>query len=241
MEIASYSTDTWKAGSEDLRNNSSKAVSIIGSAMSASTIVSSSSISTPGTQVILDGIYLIENTATQRYVFQDGEPIKGNRGSEGGWLAHSGFESPKVVGSDANYYNRAYWKISHLGDGKHFIENVETKRYLFQDGDPMRGERGEEHGWLAHSGYQSPKVVGADANYYNRAYWHILCQSNGEYFIENVETRRYLFQDGDPIKGKRGAEGGWLAHSGFESPNVVGADANYYNRAYFKFIKKDES
>ena len=223
--------------SEDLRNNSSKAISIIGSAMYSSTLVSSSSISTPGTKEVLDGIYFIENVATQRYVFQDGDPIRGERGDERGWLAHSGFESPKVVGSDANYYNRAYWNISHQGDGKHFIENLETKRYLFQDGEPIQGDRGEECGWLAHSGYQSPKAVGADANYYNRAYWYILRQSNGEYFIENVETRRYLFQDGDPIQGKRGAEGGWLAHSGFESPNMVGADANYYNRAYFRFTK----
>ena len=221
---------------EDLRNNSSKAVSMIGTAMYNSTLLSPS-ISSPGTEEVFDGIYFIENVATQRYVFQDGEPIKGNRGDERGWLAHSGFQSPKVVGSDANYYNRAYWKITHHGDGKHIIENVETKRFLFQDGEPLHGDRGEEGGWLAHSGFQSPKAVGADANYYNRALWHILRQSNGEYFIENVETRRYLFQDGEPIKGKRGAEGGWLPHSGFESPNVVGADANYYNRAYFRFIK----
>ena len=107
----------------------------------------------------------------------------------------------------------------------HTFENVETKRLLFQDGELLRGDRGEERGWLSHSGFQSPQVVGADDNYYNRALWHILCQNN-----ENVETTRYLFQDGDPIKGRRGAEGGWLAHSGFESPNVVGADANYYNR-----------
>ncbi len=49
--------------------------------------------------------------------------------------------------------------------------------------------------------------------------------------IENKETKRYLFSDGPPIKGDRGAEGGWLASSGFESPKIVGADANYYNRA----------
>jgi hypothetical protein len=37
------------------------------------------------------------------------------------------------------------------------------------------------------------------------------------------ETKRYLFSDGEPIKGKRGAEGGWLATTGFASPKVVGA------------------
>ena len=82
-------------------------------------------------------------------------------------------------------------------------------------------------------------MVGADSNYYNRAYWHILRQENGEYLIENVETRRYLFQDGEPMKGKRGDEGGWKASSGFKSPNVVDVDANYYNRAYYKLTKID--
>ena len=191
---------------------------------------------TPGTKEEHNGTYLIENSHTQRYVFQDGDPIKGERGDEGGWLT-SGREAPDVVGADANYYNRAYWKISHQGDGKHFIENVETKRYLFQDGEKIKGERGDEKGWLPSSGFQAPKVVGADANYYNRAYWYILRQENGEYFIENLETSRYLFQDGDPIKGKRGDEGGWKAESGFRSPNLLGTDANYYNRAYFKLSK----
>lgn len=221
---------------EDLHNNSSKATSIVGSLMYNS-YLDCPSISTPGTKKIFNGTYLIENAVTQRYVFQDGNPIQGNRGDEKGWLAHSGFQSPKVVGADANYYNRAYWKITHCGDGKHTFENMETKRLLLQDGEPLHGDRGEEGGWLSHSGFQSPQVLGADANYYNRALWYILLQSNGNYFIENFETSRYLFQDGEPIKGKRGAEGGWLAHSGFESPNVVGADANYYNRAYFRFVK----
>jgi hypothetical protein len=59
---------------------------------------------------------------------------------------------------------------------------------------------------------------------------------NKPVLIENQETKRYLFSDGSPIKGNRGSEGGWLASSGFASPNVVGADANYYNRALWKII-----
>ena len=55
---------------------------------------------------------VIENQETKRYLFSDGPPIKGERGDEGGWAASSGFESPKVVGADANYYNRALWKIT---------------------------------------------------------------------------------------------------------------------------------
>ncbi|BCL39084.1 lamin tail domain-containing protein [Nostoc sp. MS1] len=174
----------------------------------------------------------IENQETKRYLFSDGEPIKGNRGDEGGWLASSGFASPNVVGADANYYNRAIWKIIPNGDS-FLIENQETKRYLFSDGEPIKGNRGDEGGWLGSSGFASPNVVGADANYYNRALWKII--PNGDSFlIENQETKRYVFSDGEPIKGNRSDEGGWLASSGFASPNVVGADANYYNRALWK-------
>ncbi|BAZ27592.1 hypothetical protein NIES4074_00190 [Cylindrospermum sp. NIES-4074] len=179
---------------------------------------------------------LIENLVTKRYLFSDGDPIKGNRGDEGGWLISSGFASPKVVGADANYYNRALWKIIPSGNS-YLIENQETKRYLFSDGDPIKGNRGDEGGWLISSGFASPKVVGTDANYYNRALWKII--PNGDNFIiENQETKRYLFSDGDPIKGNRGDEGGWLISSGFASPKVVGTDANYYNRALWKIIAK---
>ncbi|MHC5718031.1 MAG: LamG-like jellyroll fold domain-containing protein, partial [Nostoc sp.] len=121
---------------------------------------------------LLNKPVLIENQETRRYLFCDGEPIKGNRGDEGGWAASSGFESPKVVGADANYYNRALWTIVPNGDA-FLIENQETKRYLFCDGEPIKGNRGDEGGWLGSSGFESPKVVGADANYYNRALWTI--------------------------------------------------------------------
>ncbi|WP_243458614.1 lamin tail domain-containing protein [Nostoc sp. UIC 10630] len=61
---------------------------------------------------LLNKPVLIGNQETKRYLFSTGEPIKGERGNEGGWLASSGFESPKVVGADANYYNRALWKVT---------------------------------------------------------------------------------------------------------------------------------
>ena len=170
-------------------------------------------------------------------MFQDGSPIKGPRGAEKGWAASSGFKAPAVIGADANYYNRAYWKIIPLGGGKYFIENLETKRYLFQGGPAIKGPRGAEHGWAASSGFKAPDVVGADANYYNRAYWMITPVSNGRYFIENIFTKRLLFQTGQPIKGNRGAEGGWKNAYGLTSPVVVGADANYYNRAYWMLHK----
>ncbi len=186
----------------------------------------------------IDGIYIIENVETQRYLLQDGEKMKGDRGSEGGWKASSGFEAPSVLGADSNYYNRAYWKIIPQGDDKYFIENVETQRYLLQDGKEIKGDRGSEGGWKASSGFEAPIVMGADANYHNRAYWKIIPQGDDKYFIENVETQRYLFQDGKEIKGDRGSEGGWKASSGFEAPSVMGADANYHNRAYWKLLER---
>ena len=173
--------------------------------------------------VIAEGTYLIENVETQRYLFQDGPEIKGNRGDEGGWT-----EAPSVVGADANYYNRAYWKIIPQGNDKYFIENVETKRYLFSTGAKIEGDRGSEGGWT-----NAPKIVGADANYYNRAYWKIIPQGDDKYFFENFETLRYVFQDGPKIEGNRGDEGGWTS-----APKTLGSDANYYNRAYWKLLKQ---
>lgn len=165
---------------------------------------------------------MIENVETQRYLFCTGEAMTGNQGDEGGWL-----QSPAVVGSDANYYNRAVWSVQKNRDGSYYITDVTTNRYLFCTGEVFNGNRGDEGGWL-----QSPKVVGSDANYYNRAMWLLEKNSDGTYYIINKETHRYLFPSGDAIKGNRGDEGGWL-----QSPPVVGTDANYYNRAKWKIIE----
>ena len=179
------------------------------------------------------GIYIIENLMTGRYLFQDGDGKRiGKRGSEHGWLASSGFQAPKVVGADANYYGHATWKFVRVGN-YYFIENVKTGRYLFSAGKKISGKRGNEGGWL-----KSPNVQGADANYYNRALWKLIHRGGNKFIIENVETGRYLFQAGKKISGKRGSEGGWLKSSGFQAPDVLGADANYYNRAIWKLIKQ---
>ena len=176
--------------------------------------------------------YIFENVETKRILFQTGPAIKGKRRAEGGWS-----QAPAVVGTDDNYDGRAVWKVIPQGGDKYFIENILTKRYLFQSGPVIEGKRGDEGGSKASSGFQAPAVLGTDANYYNRAYWKLIPQrSVGRhiYLIENVHTKRYVFQEGPKIKGRRGEEGGWLASSGFKAPAVVGADANYYNRAYWK-------
>ena len=56
---------------------------------------------------------------------------------------------------------------------------------------------------------------------------------NKQVTIKNDETHRLLFSPGDPI-GKPGHEGGWL-----KSPDIVGADANYYDRALWYLEKFD--
>lgn len=177
---------------------------------------------------IAEGKYFIENVETGRYLFQDSEKNIGN----------CGFETSPVVGADSNYYNLAYWKIIPIGGDMYYIQNAETQQYLFQDGERIQGERGNEGGWKACSGFEAPSTLGTDTNCSNRVNWKIIPQGCDKYFIENVETQRYLFQDGCKIKGMRGDEGGWKASSGFEAPKVQGADANYYNRAYWKLLKQ---
>ena len=188
---------------------------------------------------LLNRVVFIENSATKRFLFSDGKPIKGEnskvievmRGAEGGWLNHVDYGNRNVVGSDANYYNRAYWVIKQSGDA-FLLGNAETKRYLLSDGKPTEGRRGSEAGLLECFGSNNPNVVGADANYLDRALWNIYKIGN-DFIFENKVTKRYLFSDGEPIKGKRGAEGGWI-----HSPNILGADANYHNRAYWQILPK---
>ena len=50
---------------------------------------------------IAEGVYLVENIETKRYLFQTGKKIEGNRGREGGWTEKSGVKAPEVVGTDA--------------------------------------------------------------------------------------------------------------------------------------------
>ena len=170
------------------------------------------------------GKYFLVNTSTGRYLFQNGDEMTGNRGDEGGWLS-----APTVVGADKNYHNRGYFRITAQGDGKYFIESVKTNRLVFDTGDKIT-TNGAEGGWL-----EAKKIVGSDANYYNRAYWKFELMPNGEdYLIKNVETGRYLFQPGEKIVSE-GAERG-----ADDAPGTLGADANYYDRAYWRLKEKED-
>ncbi|NJK31289.1 MAG: sulfatase-like hydrolase/transferase [Deltaproteobacteria bacterium] len=171
---------------------------------------------------LIDTPVLIENLETKRYLLSDGSSISDYRGAEGGWT-----NSPSVVGADSNYYNRAVW-IIRKHDEAFLIENAQTERYLFSTGPELSKPRLGEGGWKASTGFESPKLVGADANYYNRALWFIQPQGNA-FLLGNAQTKRYALSDGQEISGDRGAEGGWSA-----SPAVVGADGDYYDRALWR-------
>jgi hypothetical protein len=102
--------------------------------------------------------FTIENTVTHRLLLATGDAPKA---AEGGWTS-----SPNVVGADSNYYNRAIWQIKPSGDG-FIIQNDATKRMLLSEGTPIKS-RGAEGGWTS-----SPRILGTDANYYDRAVWKI--------------------------------------------------------------------
>merc|ERR1712150_216421 len=184
----------------------------------------------------------IENTVSGRYVFdaavnysrKDGlawvDPKK--RGGEGGWVGK--YVKP-ALGVDANYYNRAIFRMVKRKDGTYFIEAARSNRYLFDAGVKLnlkKAKRGAEGGWIAKT---IKAAVTADSNYYNRAIWILGNKGKGNYFIRNKETDRYLFWGGAEanVSKVRGKEGGWTAKT--VSP-VITTDANYYNRALFKFV-----
>jgi hypothetical protein len=158
----------------------------------------------------------IVNTFDTRFLFDPGKPFVGARGSEGGWTS-----SPKIIATDANYYNKGTWYLEKNSDGTFFIINKETKRYLFCPGTVFNGKPGNEGGWT-----NAKQMVGTDDNYYNRAKWIIKKTGNGIYTLENKETHRLLFSTGEKPKQ---SEGGWT-----KSPKCVGTDSNYYNKAQWK-------
>ena len=58
-------------------------------------------------QHISNDYYLIRNVHTKRLLFSTGNVVSG---SEKGWAPMSDNKGPAIVGTDNNYYGRAYWK-----------------------------------------------------------------------------------------------------------------------------------
>ena len=79
-----------------------------------------------------------------------------------------------AVSADANYENRAAFKITRNGNS-YVIENVVTHRYLLGDGSELdTSKTGAENGWDA-----APKIYAVDANYYSRIFWTLLPKVGG--------------------------------------------------------------
>ena len=144
----------------------------------------------------------LKNVITNRYLFSAGDVVTSSAAS-----------SAPVLGADTNYYNRADWLLKRVGDG-YTLKNRETRRYLRSEGEPVQGAEG---GWL-----NSPPVVDTGGNFDGGHIWELI-EAGDNYQLRNRLTGRYLFMTGEPVKE---VEGGWL-----NSPGVVGADDNYYNRA----------
>ena len=107
-----------------------------------------------------EGQYIIENYLNKRYLYSDGDEIPDDCGCEDGVA-----KAPPCLASDANYDNRALWKIIQQGEGKYLIQSVVNFRYVYSQGEPpIRGEGNY---------YHSPRCVMSDANYDDRALWEI--------------------------------------------------------------------
>ncbi|XP_028395716.1 uncharacterized protein LOC114519745 [Dendronephthya gigantea] len=171
------------------------------------------------TNVAFQGVFKLKNLKTKRLLFSSGARVEKKRGSEGGVSNEN-----SIFGSDANYYDRVWWKISNDGQGRYLFENHRTKRYLFSMGDEIPGDRGCEGGIT-----EAPLCLGSDDNYDNRALWRII-NKDGKYLIENVVNLRYVLSEGEPPTHD---EGGWIG-----APRCVMADANYEDRALWRIISK---
>ena len=68
-----------------------------------------------------------------------------------------------MVGTDANYYDRAEWKLIPQGHNMFLIEGKNSGRYVMVD-ETIRS--GGEGGWS-----EAPAVLAADENYYGLALW----------------------------------------------------------------------
>ena len=110
-----------------------------------------------------EGHYIFENTETGRYLYADGdEVLQYDCGYEGRVE-----EAPLCLGSDANYENRALWRIIDNGDGRYLIRSVVNYRYLLCLGETPTKYEGSY-------GQYSKRCVMADTNYDDRAFWKII-------------------------------------------------------------------
>ena len=161
-----------------------------------------------------EGKWILENHITGRYLFPSNNP-------PGKTITY-----PVCVGADANYLNRAVWRIIPNDSDTYLIQNIATTHYLYQTGDKIDPNH-SEGGWG-----NAPETVAADDKNLREVVWKIVKSGDG-YLLKNALTSRLAFSTGKKIQGAHGDEEGWAS-----APQIVGADANYYGRAKWIFIKQ---
>ena len=103
-----------------------------------------------------EGRWIFENPVTGRYLFATER------------TAGQTINYPVCVGADANYLDRAVWKIIQKDSDTYFIKNVVTGRYLYQTGDKT-DPSADEGGWL-----NAPKTVTADDKNLYEVIWKLV-------------------------------------------------------------------
>ena len=152
--------------------------------------------------IAFQGKYAMRNVRTQRLIFSKGY---------------------KIVGTDHNYYNFAFWKIINVGEGRYAFENVKNGRYLYSDGDEI-SDRGCEGGAA-----EAPLCLGSDSKDDDHALWRIIDKGDEKYLIESVVNFRYVFSLGEPPVRRQ---------EGYTNPlKCVLSDENYENRAAWKIVR----
>jgi hypothetical protein len=192
--------------------------------------------------------FFIESAVTERYLVETGPDGKVGsiRGREGGW---TGNNNKPVVSADADYYNRARWKLvptfdknTRLVVGKRvrLMPNFKQVPGKATEGPLRPGDVGELiEDYLtkekAYKGLDTYQVrFNGITHWYEEGTIGYLSQPD-EFFIESAVTERYLFEAGpeDKVGSIRGREGGWKSEN---NTAVLTADANYYDRAKWKIV-----
>jgi hypothetical protein len=187
------------------------------------------------------GTVFIESVANERYLSEAGPDgrVGSIREREGGW---TGKNNKPVVSADADYYNRARWKLvptfdknTRLVVGKRvrLMPNFKQVPGKATEGPLRPGDVGELI--EDYKGLDTYQVrFNGITHWYEEGTIGYLSQPD-EFFIESAVTERYLFEAGpeDKVGSIRGREGGWKSEN---NTAVLTADANYYDRAKWKIV-----
>ena len=172
--------------------------------------------------------YVIHNGATNRYLVLMGDQTHvRNRGDEEGWANSrnfstiAGFKPTKHSSGNLPTIDQACFTFKKYSDDEWIIEHKNTGRWLLTpDKEDIRKKRGWEWGWLKASGTKA-----SDDNYYNLVYYILRIWSDGIYMEHKTSGRWVLAAGSSDAK---------------EPKDVVNADSNYYSRALWTLIPRNE-